>query len=107
MEEDRIYELVNELWMKRQADSKFVPGETVIKIGEATYDNEEIKAMFKAILDGWFAMGKYGKEFESNLSNFIGQKYCALTNSGSSANLTALLSFSMIMQSAPTLASIS
>src|SRR3989338_3726538 len=90
MEEDRIYELVNELCMKRQADSKFVPGETVIKIGEATYDNEEINAMFKAILDGWFAMGKYGKEFESNLSNFIGQKYCALTNSGSSANLLAI-----------------
>lgn len=43
-----------------------------------------------ASLDFWLTAGRYAKDFENKFSKFLDLKYCALTNSGSSANLLAV-----------------
>jgi len=38
----------------------------------------------------WLTAGRFAEEFEDKFSKFLGRKYCALVNSGSSANLIAI-----------------
>ncbi len=42
-------------------------------------------------LEFWLTSGRYTDEFESKLAKYLGVKYCALVNSGSSANLVAFM----------------
>ncbi|PPR25071.1 MAG: GDP-4-keto-6-deoxy-D-mannose-3-dehydratase / pyridoxamine-phosphate transaminase, partial [Alphaproteobacteria bacterium MarineAlpha9_Bin4] len=51
---------------------------------------EEILNAVDACLDGWFTEGRFNKEFENKMSNFLGIKYFLTCNSGSSANLLAI-----------------
>lgn len=51
---------------------------------------EEIINAVDACLDGWFTAGKYNKEFESKMKNYLDIKYFLTCNSGSSANLLAI-----------------
>ena len=69
---------------------KFVPGETYIRYSGRVYDEDEIKMLVDSSLDFWLTSGKNAKEFETRLSEFLGSKFCILTNSGSSANLLAI-----------------
>jgi len=68
----------------------FIPGESPVPVSGKVFDEQEIVKMTEAVLDGWWTDGKYAKEFEEKLANFLGLKFCSLTNSGSSANLLAL-----------------
>ncbi len=68
----------------------FVPGESSVPVSGKVFDEQEIIKMTEAVLDGWWTDGKYAKEFEEKLANFLGLKFCSLVNSGSSANLLAL-----------------
>jgi CDP-6-deoxy-D-xylo-4-hexulose-3-dehydrase len=43
-----------------------------------------------ASLDFWLTSGRYADEFERKFADFLGLKYCLITNSGSSANLLAI-----------------
>jgi CDP-6-deoxy-D-xylo-4-hexulose-3-dehydrase len=45
--------------------------------------------MVDASLDGWLTTGRFNKEFEKRLAQFLGVKYLITVNSGSSANLVA------------------
>lgn len=42
-------------------------------------------------LEFWLTSGRYTDQFEKKLGEYLGAKYCALVNSGSSANLTAFM----------------
>lgn len=55
------------------------------------FDKEEMINLANSTLDFWLTSGKYCDEFEEKLSKFLGIKYCAVTNSGSSANLLAFM----------------
>lgn len=55
------------------------------------FDKEELLSLTNSSLDFWLTSGKYCDEFERKLSEYLGIKYCALTNSGSSANLLAFM----------------
>lgn len=56
------------------------------------YDSAEIINLVNASLEFWLTSGHYSDEFEHKLSEFLGIPYCALVNSGSSANLLAFIS---------------
>jgi len=43
-------------------------------------------------MDGWFTTGRFAEQFEKEFAKYMHQRYCILTNSGSSANLLALSS---------------
>jgi CDP-4-dehydro-6-deoxyglucose reductase, E1 len=88
---NKILELVDE-YAKAvfEGDQKFVPGESHVPVSGKLIGSEEIKFAVDACLDGWFTMGRFGEQFESEFSKYMHQRYCLLTNSGSSANLLAL-----------------
>ena len=73
-------------------DEKFVPGKTKIRYAGSVYGHEEVNAIFDAVLNGWFGLGQYARQFESQLKDVVGCERVILTNSGSSANLLALTS---------------
>ena len=61
-----------------------------------SYGEEEIKAVEKALRDGWLAgFGPYTVEFEEKIANEFGKKYGVFVNSGSSACLLALASLDL------------
>ena len=56
-----------------------------------SYGEEEIKAVEKALRDGWLAgFGPYTVEFEEKIAKEFGKKYGIFVNSGSSACLLAI-----------------
>eukprot|EP01100_Stratorugosa_tubuloviscum_P004686 TRINITY_DN2180_c1_g1_i1.p1 TRINITY_DN2180_c1_g1~~TRINITY_DN2180_c1_g1_i1.p1 ORF type:complete len:407 (-),score=216.41 TRINITY_DN2180_c1_g1_i1:78-1298(-) len=56
------------------------------------YGEEEIKAVEQCLRDGWLAgFGPKTKQFEDEVCTLFGKKYGVFVNSGSSANLLALL----------------
>lgn len=71
-------------------DEEFIPGKTYIRYAGRVYDAEEMKYLVDSALDFWLTAGRFAEEFESKMADFLGVKYCILTNSGSSANLLAI-----------------
>ena len=81
--------------VRRYAENKlktadFVPGETVVPVSGKVLDKEDFAALVDASLDGWLTAGRFHKEFEEGLANYVGAKSALFVNSGSSANLVAL-----------------
>jgi len=85
-----------ENFVKSYLDSKqkevFVPGKTLIPPSGKLIGSKEIEYMISASLDGWLTTGRFNKEFEKNLANFLKIKHLITVNSGSSANLIAFSS---------------
>ncbi len=73
-----------------RTEQEFVPGKTRIPYAGRVYNYEEMTTLVDSALDFWLTAGKYAERFEKEFAEFFGTKYCALTNSGSSANLLAL-----------------
>jgi CDP-6-deoxy-D-xylo-4-hexulose-3-dehydrase len=86
---ERIGELVREICRNRLVKTDFIPGETKIPYGGRIYDENEVMAAVSSSIDFWLTLGENGKRLEQNLAAYIGRRYCALVNSGSSANLLA------------------
>lgn len=62
----------------------------MLPLATTTWDEKEYQALQTVIDSGMFTMGKYVKAFEQDFANFVGSKYCVMSNSGSSANLLAV-----------------
>jgi CDP-6-deoxy-D-xylo-4-hexulose-3-dehydrase len=74
----------------KNAQKKFTPGMRIPYAGRV-FDEKEIINLVDASLDFWLTNGRYSEQFEKGLADFLGVKYCSLTNSGSSANLLAFM----------------
>ena len=82
---EEIFEKVREyyrLFHKNRLSEK-------ISYGGRVFNEEEIINLVDSALDFWLTEGKYCNEFRNGLCEFLGVRYCSLTNSGSSANLLA------------------
>lgn len=55
------------------------------------YDEAEMVNLADSALEFWLTSGKYTDMFEQKLASYLGAKYCAFVNSGSSANLIAFM----------------
>lgn len=55
------------------------------------YDREEVLALIDSALEFWLTSGRYTEQFEAELAEFLGARYCSFVNSGSSANLLAFM----------------
>lgn len=69
----------------------FSPGKSFVGYGGRIYNEEEMVAVTDAALDFWLTSGRYCDEFEKELGKYLGVGYVSLVNSGSSANLLALM----------------
>ena len=70
-------------------NKKIVAGEDYIPVTGKVLDQEDVLCGVDSMIDAWLTTGRYAKEFEANLTNFMGVNNSILVNSGSSANLTA------------------
>ncbi len=68
----------------------FIPGVSYVPISGKVFDERELIKMVEAVFEGHWTEGKCAKEFEKRLAGFLGLRFCAIVNSGSSANLLAL-----------------
>lgn len=85
-----IFNNVKKIYQLRKQQDKFIPGKTYINYAGRVYDEKEMISLVDASLDFWLTTGRYARQLEQELADFIGTKYCLLTNSGSSANLLAI-----------------
>ena len=79
------YELVH----KPAQIQKFIEGKSRINYAGRVFDEQEMINLVDSSLDFWLTYGKYSKEFEKKLADFLGLRYALIVNSGSSANLLA------------------
>jgi CDP-6-deoxy-D-xylo-4-hexulose-3-dehydrase len=84
-----IFEHVREFYASKCQDV-FIPGISQINYAGRIYDEKELISLVDASIDFWLTTGRYAEQFEKDLADFLGVKYCLLTNSGSSANLLAV-----------------
>ena len=68
----------------------FVPGDR-IPYGKRVFDEAEIANLIEASLDFWLTTGRFADQFEQQFAAYLGTAHCSLVNSGSSANLLALM----------------
>ena len=62
-----------------------------IAYASRVYDQEEMRNLTDSALEFWLTSGHYTEQFERELADYIGVRYCSLVNSGSSANLLAFM----------------
>ena len=85
-----ILELVGEYCDTFHKKEAFEEGER-IPYARRVYDRNEMMNLTDSALEFWLTSGRYTKEFEEKLGNYLGVGYCSLVNSGSSANLLAFM----------------
>ncbi len=86
---EKILEAVRDYYKESAASKEFEPGDRINYAGRV-YDENELVNLVDSALEFWLTAGKYTREFESGLAEFLGLPYCSLVNSGSSANLLAV-----------------
>ena len=86
----QILELTREYYREVLTQKKeFEPGKTFVHYGGRFFNDEEMVNLVDSSLDFWLTQGPWTHKFERRLADWLGVKYCAVTNSGSSANLLA------------------
>jgi CDP-6-deoxy-D-xylo-4-hexulose-3-dehydrase len=88
---EKILKLVDQFSKEKFTKVDFVPGESSVPVSGKVLNNEELKFMVEASLDGWLTTGRFNKEFEKKIAEFIGAKLAITVNSGSAANLVAFM----------------
>ncbi len=86
----QILELTREYYKEVHAQKKeFEPGKSFVHYGGRYFNDEEMVNLVDSSLDFWLTQGPWTHKFERRLADWLGVKFCAVTNSGSSANLLA------------------
>ena len=86
----QILELTREYYREAHAQKpEFEEGKTFVNYGGRYYDDAEMVNLVDSSLDFWLTAGPWAHKFETRLAKWLGVKHCAVTNSGSSANLLA------------------
>lgn len=87
----QILELTKEYYKENYGTTKsFEPGDRINYSGRC-FDEKEMVNLVDSSLEFWLTAGRYTKEFEKKLREYLGVKYCSVVNSGSSANLLAFM----------------
>ena len=96
-QDDALTDLRNEiLALTRQYADKllvpksFSPGVDSVPVSGKVLTSEDFSALVDSSLDGWLTAGRFTREFERKLAQFVGARSALFVNSGSSANLVAL-----------------
>jgi CDP-6-deoxy-D-xylo-4-hexulose-3-dehydrase len=86
---NEILNLVNDYSNINFKQEEFIPGVSEVPVSGKVIGALELKNMVEASLDGWLTAGRFNKQFEKKLANYLGIKCLLTVNSGSSANLIA------------------
>jgi len=84
-----ILEKVAAYARKRWTPQPYIPGKTPAPYAGRVFDEHEVVSLVDAGLDFWLTSGRFCRQLEKGLADFVGVGDCRLVNSGSSANLLA------------------
>ena len=88
----QILDLTREYYKEVHGSSRsFEPGKSFVNYGGRYFDDRELVNLVDSSLDFWLTAGPWARKFEIRFAEWLGVKYCSLTNSGSSANLLAFM----------------
>lgn len=88
---DKILMMVKEYCdIYHNQNKEFKAGDR-IPYASRVYDHEEMCNLVDSALEFWLTAGRYVDEFEKGMAAYLGVKYAAVVNSGSSANLIAFM----------------
>ncbi|BDZ68850.1 lipopolysaccharide biosynthesis protein RfbH [Methanobacterium ferruginis] len=87
---EEIFQRVKRIYDLNKKADEFIPGESPVHYAGRVYNEQEMISLVDSALDFWLTAGRYAEKFEKEFADFLGAKYCMLTNSGSSANLLAI-----------------
>ena len=89
---DEILQKVTEYYKlthKTAQEIPFVPGESRVNYAGRVFDEKEMCNLVDSSLEFWLTYGRYSREFEKKLAEYLQVRFALLVNSGSSANLLA------------------
>ena len=86
-----ILEKVRRYWEVAHQPAPFVPMKSRVNYAGRVYGPEELVNLVDAALDFWLTLGPWGDLFEAKLRKYLGCRDVVLVNSGSTANLTAVM----------------
>lgn len=89
-ERENILKQVKEYCEKYHKKPEYREGDR-IPYASRVYDSDEMCNLVDSALEFWLTSGRYTDEFEKKFAEYLGVRYCALVNSGSSANLLAFM----------------
>jgi CDP-6-deoxy-D-xylo-4-hexulose-3-dehydrase len=84
-----ILEMVGIYARRRWTPQTYTPGKTPAPYAGRVFDEAEVVSLVDASLDFWLTSGRFCRQLEKGLADFVGVTDCRLVNSGSSANLLA------------------
>lgn len=87
----KILEKVKEYYEVVHKPPEFVPYRTRVHYSGRVFAAEEMINLVDSALDFWLTHGPYGDLFEHKMKKFFGARDFVLVNSGSTANLAAVL----------------
>ena len=85
-----ILEIVKEYCNTYHKPMDYIEGAR-IPYARRVYNYEEMTNLVDSALEFWLTAGHYTEQFERELAEFLGIKFCSVVNSGSSANLLAFM----------------
>jgi CDP-4-dehydro-6-deoxyglucose reductase, E1 len=88
-----IFDLVREIHLLKYGGREFIPGKTPVRYAGRVFDEQEMINLVDASLDFWLTAGRFAEEFESRFAEYFDVSDAVLVNSGSSANLVAMSTF--------------
>jgi len=86
----QILELTVEYAQIFTSKEKFQAGIDPVPVSGKVLDPADYLNLVESSLDGWLTAGRYTKQFEKSLADYVGTRSALFVNSGSSANLCAL-----------------
>jgi CDP-6-deoxy-D-xylo-4-hexulose-3-dehydrase len=91
-----ILKIVKSYADKYHSTRKYDKGDK-ISYARRVYDSDEMVNLVDSSLEFWLTSGRYVGEFEKEFAKYLGVKYCAVVNSGSSANLVAFMALTSLL----------
>lgn len=89
MDKNTILDMVRQYYKENHTKPEYKEGDRINYAGRV-YDEEELVNLVDSSLEFWLTAGRFTKEFETGLAEYLGVPYVSLVNSGSSANLLAI-----------------
>lgn len=86
-----ILEKVKRYYHVAHKPGQFTPFKSRINYAGRVFGEEEIVNLVDSSLDFWLTMGPYGELFEQRMKRFFGAREFLMVNSGSTANLNAVM----------------
>jgi len=86
-----ILEKVRQYYRLVHQPKPFVPFKSRVQYSGRVFGEQEMVNLTDSALDFWLTLGSYGDLFEQKMKRFFGSKDFVLVNSGSTANLTAVM----------------